>query len=85
MYSYIHELRELVLGTAGRRAAHRHLRPLDGRAWRADDGAEAAGLFRSVSAFAPIAAPSLCPWGQKAFTGYLGEDTAAWASTTPAC
>src|SRR5690606_22962752 len=26
--------------------------------------------FRSVSAFAPIAAPSLCPWGQKAFGGY---------------
>jgi len=35
-------------------------------------------LFRSVSAFAPIAAPSLCPWGEKAFTGYLGSDHAAW-------
>jgi S-formylglutathione hydrolase len=35
-------------------------------------------LFRSVSAFAPIAAPSLCPWGEKAFTGYLGTDHAAW-------
>ncbi|MFL6706889.1 MAG: S-formylglutathione hydrolase [Massilia sp.] len=35
-------------------------------------------LFRSVSAFAPIAAPSLCPWGEKAFTGYLGFDHAAW-------
>jgi S-formylglutathione hydrolase len=35
-------------------------------------------LFRSVSAFAPIAAPSQCPWGVKAFTGYLGEDRAAW-------
>ncbi len=35
-------------------------------------------LFRSVSAFAPICAPSQCPWGQKAFTGYLGADTAAW-------
>ena len=35
-------------------------------------------LFRSVSAFAPICAPSQCPWGQKAFTGYLGADTTAW-------
>ncbi len=35
-------------------------------------------LFRSVSAFAPIAAPSHCPWGVKAFTGYLGPDRDAW-------
>lgn len=34
--------------------------------------------YRSVSAFAPIAAPMQCPWGQKAFTGYLGEDREAW-------
>lgn len=35
-------------------------------------------LFRSVSAFAPICAPTQCPWGQKAFTGYLGADTTTW-------
>ncbi|TPQ37967.1 MULTISPECIES: S-formylglutathione hydrolase [Cupriavidus] len=35
--------------------------------------------FRSVSAFAPIAAPSRCPWGQKAFTGYLGDTKSVWA------
>ena len=35
-------------------------------------------LFRSVSALAPICAPSQCPWGQKAFTGYLGADTSTW-------
>ena len=35
--------------------------------------------FASVSAFAPIAAPMRAPWGQKAFTGYLGVDRAAWA------
>jgi S-formylglutathione hydrolase len=35
-------------------------------------------LFRSVSAFAPIVAPSQVPWGQKALTGYLGDDRAAW-------
>jgi S-formylglutathione hydrolase len=38
------------------------------------------GRFRTVSAFAPIAAPSEVPWGHKAFGGYLGEDRAAWAS-----
>ncbi len=36
-------------------------------------------LYRSVSAFAPIVAPSRVPWGQKAFTGYLGQDKATWA------
>ena len=36
------------------------------------------GRFRSVSAFAPIVAPSQVPWGEKALTGYLGEDRAAW-------
>jgi S-formylglutathione hydrolase len=34
--------------------------------------------FRSVSAFAPIVAPMQCPWGQKAFAGYLGEDRETW-------
>jgi S-formylglutathione hydrolase len=36
------------------------------------------GRFRSVSAFAPIVAPSQVPWGEKAFTGYLGPDRAVW-------
>ncbi|MFL5293042.1 MAG: S-formylglutathione hydrolase [Myxococcales bacterium] len=34
--------------------------------------------YRSVSAFAPIAAPMRCPWGEKALTGYLGSNRAAW-------
>ena len=34
--------------------------------------------FRSVSAFAPIVAPSQVPWGQKALAGYLGDDRSAW-------
>lgn len=38
------------------------------------------GAFHSVSALAPIAAPTHCPWGVKAFTGYLGEDRALWAA-----
>ncbi len=35
-------------------------------------------LFRSVSAFAPISSPTRCPWGEKAFTAYLGDDRAVW-------
>jgi S-formylglutathione hydrolase len=34
--------------------------------------------FRSVSAFAPIVAPSQVPWGQKALAGYLRDDPASW-------
>lgn len=36
------------------------------------------GLYQSVSAFAPIANPMECPWGQKAFKGYLGDDQELW-------
>ena len=34
--------------------------------------------FRSISAFAPIVSPLNCPWGEKALSGYLGDDRAAW-------
>ena len=37
-------------------------------------------LFKSVSAFAPICAPTQCPWGRKAFAAYLGSDEASWAA-----
>ncbi|WP_439114402.1 S-formylglutathione hydrolase [Hydrogenophaga sp.] len=37
------------------------------------------GVFGSVSALAPIGAPTQCPWGRKAFTGYLGQDETTWA------
>ncbi len=36
------------------------------------------GMYASVSAFAPICNPTNCPWGTKAFTGYLGEDQSTW-------
>jgi len=36
------------------------------------------GRYRSVSAFAPIVAPVQVPWGEKAFTAYLGSDRTAW-------
>ncbi|UUZ70612.1 S-formylglutathione hydrolase [Polaromonas sp. P2-4] len=38
------------------------------------------GRFKSLSAFAPICAPTQCPWGRKAFSGYLGADESNWAS-----
>jgi S-formylglutathione hydrolase len=36
------------------------------------------GRFRSTSAFAPIVSPINCPWGEKALSGYLGDDLGAW-------
>lgn len=44
------------------------------------------GLYKSVSAFAPISNPTLCPWGQKAFKGYLGPSDVevTTAETVPA-
>ncbi|MYN26774.1 S-formylglutathione hydrolase [Duganella levis] len=80
MYSYIHELRELVEKTlpvdAGRIGIFGHSMGGHGALTMA---LKRPDVFRSVSAFAPIAAPSQCPWGQKAFSGYLGQDTTAWA------
>ncbi|NJM50538.1 MAG: S-formylglutathione hydrolase [Sphingomonadales bacterium] len=34
--------------------------------------------YKSISAFSPIVSPIQCPWGQKALTGYLGDDPAIW-------
>ena len=36
------------------------------------------GRYKSVSAFSPITHPIDCPWGQKAFSHYLGEDRSKW-------
>ncbi|KAL2632414.1 hypothetical protein R1flu_017100 [Riccia fluitans] len=43
------------------------------------------GMYKSVSAFAPISNPSVVPWGKKAFTGYLGEDKSAWEAYDATC
>ncbi|MES2257515.1 MAG: S-formylglutathione hydrolase [Pseudomonadota bacterium] len=79
MASYVHELRELVarelpvdsvrLGIFGHSMGGHGALTL---ALKSPD------VFRSVSAFAPIAAPMQCPWGQKAFNGYLGQDLESW-------
>jgi S-formylglutathione hydrolase len=82
MHSYILELRELVMREFGADPARcgifGHSMGGHGALVLALRHPE---LFRSVSAFAPIAAPSQCPWGEKAFTAYLGpqrEDWRAW-------
>ncbi|HET8816796.1 MAG TPA: S-formylglutathione hydrolase [Pseudidiomarina sp.] len=79
MDSYVvHELRELVeseLPLNGLRSIAGHSMGGHGAITLA---LRNPGLYRSVSAFAPIAHPSSCPWGRKAFTGYLGEDTQTW-------
>jgi len=36
-------------------------------------------IFKSISAFSPICAPSRCPWGKNAFSRYLGSNETAWA------
>ncbi len=81
MYSYItDELHSLVIDTLG---ADRDKIGVFGHSM-GGHGALVLALrnpdkYRSVSAFAPIAAPLQCPWGKKAFAGYLGQDPAAWA------
>ncbi|MEO7497875.1 MAG: S-formylglutathione hydrolase [Massilia sp.] len=79
MYSYLLELRELVIATlpvdAERIGIFGHSMGGHGALVMALRNPT---LFRSVSAFAPIAAPSLCPWGEKAFTRYLGADQQQW-------
>lgn len=43
------------------------------------------GKYRSLSAFAPICNPVLCPWGKKAFSGYLGPDESKWKAYDATC
>ncbi|XGA69639.1 S-formylglutathione hydrolase [Duganella sp. BuS-21] len=81
MYSYIHELRELVTRElpvdAQRIGIFGHSMGGHGALTMA---LKRPDVFKSVSAFAPIAAPSQCPWGVKAFSGYLGDDKATWGA-----
>jgi S-formylglutathione hydrolase len=51
-----------------------------GRPRRADAGAAPPGCVQQRVGLAPICAPMQCPWGVKAFSGYLGADRSAWAA-----
>ncbi len=80
MYSYVvQELRELILAQFPARAERigifGHSMGGHGALTIALKNPE---IYRSVSAFAPIAAPMQCPWGEKAFSGYLGTDRERW-------
>ena len=81
MYSYILELRRLVIAEL---AADPQRIGITGHSMGGHGalviGLKHPDLFRSLSAFAPIAAPSRCPWGEKAFTGYLGSNRTHWAA-----
>ncbi len=80
MYTYVtSELRALIDGSFPAKADRQGIfgHSMGGH------GALVLGLrnpdkYRTVSAFAPIVAPMRCPWGQKAFSGYLGPDQASW-------
>jgi len=81
MYSYVtEELPDLVFNRLG--SADRARQGIFGHSM-GGHGALVMALrerrtFKSLSAFAPIVTPSQVPWGEKAFTGYLGEDRLAW-------
>ncbi|WJF89705.1 S-formylglutathione hydrolase [Paraburkholderia bonniea] len=80
MYSYVRdELREVVLASlpvdGARLGIFGHSMGGHGALVLALRNPE---IFRSVSAFAPIAAPMQCPWGEKAFGGYLGAARDTW-------
>jgi S-formylglutathione hydrolase len=80
MYSYVtRDLRELVESEfpieAGRRGVMGHSMGGHGALVMA---LREPGAYQSVSALAPIVGPSAVPWGEKAFTGYLGADREKW-------
>ena len=81
MYSYVVD--ELPGVIAANFRADRSAAASSGTRWagtaRSPSRSRIRGKYRSLSAFAPICAPMQVPWGQKAFTGYLGDDRAAWA------
>lgn len=81
MYSYVTQELPTLIGAHF--AADMHAQGIFGHSM-GGHGALTIGLknprqYRSISAFAPIAAPMQCPWGIKAFTGYLGADQSSWA------
>ena len=87
MYSYIRdELPELIAATfpadMGRQAITGHSMGGHGALTIA---LKNPGGYRSVSAFAPIVAPSQVPWGEKALSRYLGPDRTAWLRHDAVC
>ena len=80
MYSYITgELQELVLEQFPVNAARQGITGHSmGGHGALTIGLKNPNLYQSISAFSPICAPTQCPWGQKALSGYLGLDESKW-------
>lgn len=80
MYSYVTEelpalLKENIPGLSGRCSIAGHSMGGHGALTIALKNPD---RYQSVSAFAPICSPTTCPWGEKAFSGYLGTDRSTW-------
>lgn len=77
MYSYVNEELPEVIAETLEGAACSERRSIFGHSMGGHGALVSAlknpGTFKSVSAFAPISNPTRCPWGEKAFTGYLGS------------
>jgi len=85
MYDYIvHELPEAI---AANFSIHESLQGIMGHSMGGYGALMIAlrnpGRFKSVSAFAPIVAPSQVPWGKKAFSNYLGNTLSDWLAYDP--
>ncbi|MEK9673352.1 MAG: S-formylglutathione hydrolase [Rhodospirillaceae bacterium] len=81
MYSYItEELPDVVFNSVG--GGNREKQGIFGHSMGGHGALVIAlrerGAFKTLSAFAPIVAPSQVPWGHKAFSGYLGDDEHMW-------
>ncbi len=82
MYSYItHELSRLI---ADHFPADTNRQGIFGHSMGGHGaltiGLKNPALYKSISAFAPICSPLNCPWGEKAFSGYLGTKQETWRS-----
>ena len=81
MYDYIvHELRTLVDNSFPTNKVQSIMGHSAGGHGALVIGLRNPEIYKSISAFSPIVAPSQVPWGQKAFTAYLGTDQALWSN-----
>jgi S-formylglutathione hydrolase len=80
MYDYVtRELQDAVFGSfPGDRARQSITGHSMGGHGALTVGLKNPGIYKSISAFAPICSPINCPWGQKALSNYLGSDKATW-------
>lgn len=80
MYDYVvYELPELLSGSLGMHGKASIMGHSMGGHGALTIGLRHPDLYRSISAFSPICNPVSCPWGQKAFRNYLGDDAQKWA------